>query len=192
MNDDNYALIFGTSLSNTIDLVDLDTFKKFSLKLPVDDMISYNGCCKISDYKYFVHGGHSKKLHKTARIIDIRERSVFLLASDMKLAYHALCLYNENIYCFGGKAAEGSQSSSKIFHLEKKTWTSIQSMPEANCNTTASVINERIFVAGYQSKKIFVYHPIQNKYYITKYIFNQEGFKFLAENWIVLEIFGIN
>ena len=42
MKDDEYAMIFDSSLSNKIDLVNLDTFKKSSLNLPVNDMINCN------------------------------------------------------------------------------------------------------------------------------------------------------
>ena len=38
---------------------------------------------------------------------------------------------------------------------------------------------------GYQTKNIFVYYPIQNKYYTAKFSFNQKSHKFLVENWIV-------
>ena len=186
MKDDEYAIIFGSSLSNKIDLVNLDTFKKSSLYLPVSDMIGHNGCCKISDNKYFIYGGWSVNFHDTVRIIDIKEKSAVALTSNVQLAFHSLCLYGKNIYCFGG-AGIGNvpQTSSKRFELENKAWIGIQPMPKANFLTTASVIKEKIFVAGYQSKNIFVYHPTQNNFNITKFSFKQTAFKFLVENWVV-------
>ena len=186
MKDVEYAIIFGTSFSNKIDLVNLDTFKKLPLELPVNDMIHLNGCCKISDNNYFIYGGHSGTFQGAVRIIDIKEKSIVSLTSDVPLAIHTLCLYDKNIYCFGGSTTGNvPQTSSKKFQLENKTWISIQSMPEANYNTTASVINDKIFLAGYQSKNIFVYHPIQNNFITTKYSFNLNSYKFLFQNWVV-------
>ena len=186
MKDDEYAIIFSSSLSSNIDLIDLETYKKVSINLPVNDMIRYNGCCKIEDNKYFIYGGCSSIFHGTVRIIDIKDKSAVMLDSNVAWAYHGLCLYNKNIYCFGGEPTDSNpQTNSKRFNLETKTWISIQSMPEPNNFTTPSVIKEMIFIAGYHSKNIFIYNPNKNKYYTSKFSFHQTSFKFLFENWIV-------
>ena len=186
MKDDEYAIIFGTSLSSNIDLIDLETFKRIPTNLPVNDMINYNGCCKIEDNKYFIYGGCSSIFHGTVRIIDIKDKSAVTLDPDVAWAYHGLCLYNKNIYCFGGESSiSNPQVTSKKFNLETKKWISIQSMPEANYFTTPSVLKKRIFVSGFQSTNIYIYHPNQNIFYTSKFSFTASSYKYLFENWIV-------
>ena len=121
MKDDEYAFLFYPTLSNKIDLLDIDTFKKSSLNFPVNDIIFRCGCCKIDDNKYFIYGGYSERpciICCTVIIIDIKDQLVFKLPSHVPVSEHALCLFNKYIYCFGGRTNKGITSSSERFDLE--------------------------------------------------------------------------
>ena len=71
IKDDDYALMFRTVFSNEIDLIDLRSYKKATIKFSVNDFRAFSGCCKIAKNKYFVYGCHTSSNVSSIKIIDI-------------------------------------------------------------------------------------------------------------------------
>ena len=184
--DDKYALNFRSKFSNQIDLIDLETFNKTSISFVINDFIQYCGCCKIDENKYFVYGGYQgPEISSSAKIIDINFKTVDMLPSDTKNYLGGLCLYNQEVYCFGGYDTDPLNICKK-FDLKNRVWIYIQQLPESNHRTSASTLKDKIFVAGYDSSTFFTYNILQNTFSYSKYSFTANSWKYLFENWIVV------
>ena len=136
--DDDFALIFRPKNCDEIDLIDLETYRKTSIKFSVNDLINYCGCLKIAENKFFVYGGYEEPSYvNSTKIIDVKAISVESLPSDSLNCFNGLCLFNESIYCFGGYYL-GTLNNCKKFDIKKKVWINIQSLPQANHSSSAS------------------------------------------------------
>ena len=142
------------------------------------------GCCKINDSIFFVYGGFGNERLGNARIIDLKGKSIKNLASSTPISLNGLCLYGESVYSFGGYN-DLPKKECKKYDLKKNEWKSIQSLPEANLDTSASVLNIKIIVTGSQSSSIFIYNPILNFFSTFQHQFPKFREKFTIRNWIV-------
>ena len=117
--DDNFAILFRNNLSSQIDLIDLETYRKTAINFSVSDLTNHCGCCKICDNKYLVYGGFGNVYLSSAKIIDIKTKSVESLPSDSPNCTGALCLFNKEVYCFGGSIGSGPINICKKIDLKK-------------------------------------------------------------------------
>ena len=185
--DDDFAIIFKSNYCNQIGLVNLETFRKSTINFSVSDLVQFCGCCKIGEYKYFTYGGYSSSPSNSTKIIDIKMKTVELLPSDSPNQVNGLCLFKEEVYCFGGYNTSAINICKK-FDLNKRVWIIIQTLPEFNHNTSASTLGDQIIVCGCQSQELYNYNPVQNVFSNSKYRFIGTNFKYIFENWIV--VFG--
>ena len=124
IKDDDFALIFKTNFCNQIDLIDLESFGKTTLEFSVNDLTHLCGCCKIAQNKYFVYGGLGSSNSSSTKIIDIESKSIESLPSDTMMYRVGLCLFNQEVYCFGGSNVNPLNACKK-FDLIKKVWYKI-------------------------------------------------------------------
>ena len=183
--DDDYAIMFGKTYCNLIELINLENYRKTVMSLSVNDLAHYCGCCKIAENKYFVYGGHASSYSSSAKIIDIKAKFVETLASDSPIGYNGICLFNDEVYCFGGHNGSYYLNISKKFDLKTKVWINIQPLPKDNGYTSASAFSNKILVCGYSCQQLYDYNPYQNLFTISKYILTANEYKYIFENWIV-------
>ena len=150
----------------------------------VNNLTENCGCCKIDDLIYFVYGGFANERLGFARIIDLRKNIIKDLVSNTPISLNGLCLYGRSVYCFGGYNSLPLKECKK-YDLNKNVWKTIQSLPEANRDTTASVLNIKIVVTGSQSSSIFTYDPRSDTFSTFQYLFPKFREKFTIRNWIV-------
>lgn len=180
--DDNSLLIFGRS--NNLEEVDLNNYHRSDIELNGSLLAFKGGCCRISDGKYFLHGGWSQGCVGLTRIIDTYSKDIKELPSGSLIEFNGLCHYNKEVFCFGGSNGTQPISECRKFSLNKGLWIEIQSLPEEVCHTTASTIKDQIFVTGLQTSFIFKYDSVLNTFQNSK--FNLcKGYKYIFENWVV-------
>ena len=79
----------------------------------------------------------------------------------------ATAVYNNKIYCMGGKTSDGYVDVNEVYDPATDTWETKTSMPEARGWLTANVVDNRIFVIGRTTNE--VYDPetctVQDKIY---------------------------
>jgi hypothetical protein len=183
---DDYAIIFNSNLSSHVELVDLNTIKKFTVDLKINDLTQYCLCCKIEPDKFFVYGGGTSNPRlNTAKIIDIKNFTSKAVSSGSSLSHTGGCLFKNCVYVFGGFDGSRSLVNSKKFSLKSNIWTELIPLPEINHGTNAYALKDRILVSGYQSSNIFAYEPDQNQFSLCKYLLSANAHKYLIENWIV-------
>jgi hypothetical protein len=68
--------------------------------------------------------------------------------------------------------------------LSNISWTSINPLPAASFNTTASVISGKVYATGYQMNDVICYNPTSNTY-SSCFQLTANIFKYLFENWLV-------
>ena len=186
--DDGYAVVFSKIQPNQINLLNLETLSLEGLKLNSNEIGNQCGCCKISDSKYFVYGGYG--IYKdtqinSAYIIDIKRHKVKQLLHDKPICAAGLCLYNQNVYCFGGFGGGSLMKNSKKFDLIENRWINICSLPQAGSRVTAVYSNSLILIASYHIAGILGYNPNQNTYLSRIDYFAENRDKYIFENWIV-------
>ena len=183
--DDKFALVFGNSSSNQLDLLNLDNYKKHTIYFETKGLAYFCGSCKIGDNKYFVCGGLGGSILSAAKIIDIKKKKIEILSSESALYTNGLAFFNDEVYCFGGYNGSSALSICKKFNLKQKAWISIDSLPEANCHVTASIDDSQILVSGFNSGSIFIYNPIEDYFRCSDYLLANNKYKFIFKNWVV-------
>ena len=186
--NDEYALVFNYRSSNQVDIVKLKNLKQSSITFGVNDLSSYCGCCKLDEDKFFICGGffgEAGRISDNVRIIDFKNGLVEEMPVTSPVAHLGLCLVNQEIYCFGGFTNSRNSCECRKFSIKERLWKDIQSLPEANCDTTAAYFNNGILVAGYQSRFLFFYNIEKNSFIATNYEFFSDRYKFIFEKWII-------
>ena len=176
--NDEYTLIFDYRSSNKIDTIKLKNLKQSSISFEVNDLSSYCGCCKLDEDKFFICGGYFGEVGRISdnvRIIDVKKGLVEEMPASNPVAHVGLCLADEEVYRFGGFTNTRNSSECKKFLIKDRVWKDIQSLPEANCDTSA----------GYQSHCLYFYNIEKNSFAISNYTFSSDSFKFIFENWIL-------
>ena len=171
-------------VSNILNIIDLSTFKKTAITLPVSDMYSYCASCDLGNFTYFLYGGYTP-IVGSARLVNIKNRTVTPLPCSSPTFLSGACLYNEKVYVFGG-CSDGSTplNLAQQFDLKNKSWSSLCSLPVASYRTTGSVIYGKIYTTGYQMSNVLVYSP-ESKSYSSFFKLDPNSYKYLLENWIV-------
>ena len=180
MRDDDYAIILKADGSNEIDVVDLDNFKKTTIKFKTP--MQYFDVCKIDHTKVFIHG-QSKLSDKftnypISQFFEFKKNTFSKIENIQLVPFTGLVLCNKEIYAFG------DQSSCKKLNLINKVLINIQPLPESRLNgSTASIINSNIIITG--TRQLLVYYPLFNSYAYCKYDYPAVNFTYIFENWIV-------
>ena len=143
MDDDKYALIFNTIACHYITFLDLDTHTKSIVSFCTKDLVYYCACTKIDNNKFLLYGGEPQNMQTLVKIVDITRKKVEILAPSTPLYLASSCFYNGEVYIFGGTAGRYTPTMNcKKYNIINKNWINIQSMPEPNYGTTASLIDE--------------------------------------------------
>ena len=129
-------------MCNYISVLDLRTHIKNNISFDTNDLVQYCVCTKIDNDKYFLYGGFSGQAQNTVKIIDIKNMQVEKLNSTTPMLLCSSCFYNGEVFMFGGTSNNSIPlSTCKKYDIINKNWINIQSLPGANFNTTASLIN---------------------------------------------------
>ena len=183
--DDEFAVYHPAWTSgNTIDLINLDTLteKTILLKSGPD---SYSACasCYLGKSNYFLYGGYP--VVGSARIINIDSCDVTPLPASYPNCFVGACLFQQSVYVFGG-ASQGTipLATSQRFCLNEKEWQSICSLPIASFCTSASVIEGKIYVSGFQMPQVLIYNQTADSFSDFTYI-GASLAKYLFGKWIV-------
>jgi N-acetylneuraminic acid mutarotase len=77
----------------------------------------------------------------------------------------ATAVYQNKIYCIGGKTSEGYTSVNEVYDPATDTWETKAPMPEAIGWLTANVVNDKIYLFDYSGKN-FLFDPATDSWTI--------------------------
>lgn len=144
--------------------IDLKTFISRELDY-VNIGLGGGGACAITKGVYFFYGGDKRACRGEVNIVNIVKKTVKTFERSTRRCCFACVFKNEKIYVFGGIISLGIFSneiteSSKTFDITLGKWGDIHNLPSKCYETTASVMNNEIIIAGYNFDKVYAYNDI--------------------------------
>lgn len=159
--------------------IDLKSFKQS--KLGYEKIGSEGGACKISKGLYFFNGGIKKEpIGETWLINTIKGTADALPPSICRKGNG--CIYKDGqVYVFGGYQNLGIEIC-QTYNIAARKWEKINSLPVASFSNTATLLDNRILVTGFNLNCVFSYDTTG----YTSVLKLQSNFtKFLCEGWVI-------
>lgn len=151
-----------------LNIIDVASNKDSSSMYNIEENMSMNGSfCRVSQFIIFFYGGCRGGINTDSTyIIDTEQKIAEKKPSWKTGGYSGACsLYNNNVYVFGGTNGPIYVTSGK-FDINSNAWQNIQPLPSAtHCNSTV-VLDNNIFITGYNLGIAYVY-SIENNSYLS-------------------------
>jgi hypothetical protein len=165
--------------------IDLDTFQVNPVKFG-PKVFPYSSVIPISKQKIFVTGGYTGSTSVSdAFVVDFNAKSYESFPSNVKRDAAAILMKGEKVFVFGGiEKKECSLDVCEYFDLNVFKWRRITSLPYPSHANTATLVEDRIFVIGFQLEHLLEYNEKLNKFHEVISL-PGDCLKFVFENWII-------
>lgn len=165
--------------------IDLTTFQVNQIK-SAPKVFPYSSITQISDSKIFITGGYngSTSLNE-AFILDLESNSYDSIPSKINRDASAIVMKGNQIFVFGGiEKKEVSLKICECFDLVAYRWNRIADLPYECHSNTATLVENRIFVLGFQADYLLEFNDLTQKYSQIISV-PKDCMKFVFGNWII-------
>ena len=165
--------------------IDLTTFQVNQIK-SAPKVYPYSSMTHLSDSKIFITGGYNGTTSlNEAFIFDLGKSSYNSISSQINRDASGIVMKENKIFVFGGiEKKEVSLKISECFDLVAYRWSRIADFPYECHSNTATLVENRIFVLGFQADYLLELNDATQKY--TQIIsVPKDCMKFVFGNWII-------
>ncbi|OMJ91735.1 hypothetical protein SteCoe_5633 [Stentor coeruleus] len=153
---------------NTKNLITIDvslTTDSLTLINSPENLSPLGGFCRISEDKIFLHSGYRGGSYTNSIFIVDLKQGIAEKRESFKLGFLGSCSrFKNNVYAFGGHDGSAPSTACRKFDLNSDTWQSIQNLPiSTHCNSTA-ILDDNIFIAGFNIDSVYTYNISNNSY----------------------------
>jgi hypothetical protein len=165
--------------------INLETFQVSKIRF-APKVFPYASILPISNKKLFVNGGYTGSASVTDTfIVDLASRSYEKFSSSVKRDSAGVVVKENKVFVFGGiEKREASLDYCEYFELNTCLWTRISPLPHQCHANTATLVENRIFLIGFQSEYLLEFNEDLGEYSQIIDV-PPNCMKFVFENWII-------
>ena len=172
--------------------INLENFKIFTI--PTINTINATGgiCARLSNDKYFINGGidEERNVYNNSFIFTLTDQSLTeTIPSKAKKFVAAGVAKDKKVYSFGGFSnfylAWKSVSDSECYDIIGQSWSAIAPLPVESFWNTSSVVDNKIYLAGFLLPDLLIYDELLNNYTTACEIGGNHR-KLIIENWVIV------
>jgi hypothetical protein len=163
-----------------IKMIDLNELlvSTINFNISIDPSIQ-STACKLNSQEYFYSNRTSSFILNFST--GIAEK---ISAIDSSLTGRGCVYKTDVVYCFGGSVDKGKNVAiCHKFDRKKAAWIKIADLPKASTHNSASLINNNIYIVGFNINSIVYYNDFSNTFTGTYKLPSET--KLICENWIL-------
>lgn len=117
-------------------------------------------CCLPNGDVIYTGGEYNKKASPVCYLINY-DNKVTEIASFIPKKSHCLCMFGEDVFCFGGNSQIAQKYDTRL-----KLWEKLAPGPDILGYSSACALDQSIIISTFIKKELFVYSVLNNSYSI--------------------------